>query len=234
MTEIGLIDSVIESAGPVALIGGGDVPGAVAERVLGMAGAVVGADGGAEWLLRRGRMPDAVIGDMDSLTPRWSRRLPPERLHRVTEQDSTDFEKCLTRIEAPLVLGVGFLGAQVDHMLAAFSVLARFPDRPCLLAGSNDVVFHAPPRLRLTLGRGARFSLYPMRQVSGHSVGLEWPIDGVTFAPDARVGTSNRVRGPVELSFDGPGMLVILPVAALADVVAALLGSDARWPALAG
>ncbi|QOL81075.1 thiamine pyrophosphokinase [Pseudooceanicola spongiae] len=233
MTGRGLIQSVIESAGPVALIGGGEVPGAVAERVLAMAGPVVGADGGGEWLLRRGRMPDAVIGDMDSLAPRWARRMPPERLHRIAEQESTDFEKCLTRIDAPLVLGVGFLGARADHMLAAFSVLARFPDRPCLLAGAEDVVFHAPPRLQLTLGRGDRFSLYPMRRVSGRSTGLEWPIDGLAFAPDARIGTSNRVSGPVDLHFDGPGMLVILPAAALADAAAALLGSAAKWPALA-
>ncbi|NIZ11670.1 thiamine diphosphokinase [Pseudooceanicola sp. HF7] len=234
MTQIDQTLSVIESEGPVALIGGGEITGPVAERLMVMCGPVVGADGGAEWLLRKGRMPDAVIGDMDSLKPTWARKIPKDRLFRITEQESTDFEKCLTRIEAPLVIGTGFLGRRVDHMLAAFTVMARYPDRPCLLAGAEDVIFHAPPRLELNLPRGYRFSLFPMGPVTGRSEGLEWPIDGIDFAPDGRIGTSNRVSGPVRLSFDAPGMLVMVPGEALADVAEALLAQTARWSARAG
>ena len=58
--------------------------------------------------------------------------VPPERLHPIPEQDSTDFDKCLRHIAAPLVLGVGFLGGRVDHELAAFSTLVTRCDRPAL------------------------------------------------------------------------------------------------------
>ncbi|MBR9765168.1 MAG: thiamine diphosphokinase [Rhodobacteraceae bacterium] len=227
-------ETVIESAGPVALVGGGAVPGAVSERILALCGPVVAADGGAETLLRRGRMPDAVIGDMDSLGVSWARRLPASALHPVAEQESTDFEKCLTRIEAPLVIGTGFLGPRADHMLAALSVLARFPDRPCLLASESDLAFLCPPELALERPVGERFSLFPMGPVTGRSQGLTWPIDGLDFAPDGRIGTSNRISGPLRIQMEAPGMVVILPVAALEDVAAVLAGSPARWSARAG
>ncbi|WP_119840598.1 thiamine diphosphokinase [Pseudooceanicola algae] len=239
---------VIRSTRPVALFGGGEIPGQLAETVLAMAGAVVGADGGGEWLLERGRLPDAVIGDMDSLRSERVQDIPPERFIRITEQESTDFEKCLTRIEAPLVLGIGFMGGRVDHMLAAFSVLLRHPDRPCLLVGSEDLVFHAPPDVTLTLPCDQPLSLFPLAPVRGQSSGLTWPIEGLDFAPGGRIGTSNKVVGrneagaaqaaegsvAVSLAFDGPGMLVIMPVAAMADVATALLSRPARWPARAG
>jgi len=64
----------------------------------------------------------------------------------------------------------------------------------------------------LELSPGEVFSLFPMAPVRGTSTGLEWPIAGLDFAPAGRIGTSNRVAASrVELSFDAPGMLVILP-----------------------
>ncbi|MBT9385608.1 thiamine diphosphokinase [Pseudooceanicola sp. CBS1P-1] len=221
----------MESAGPVALIGGGEVPDPVAERLLSLCGPVVAADGGADWLLRHGRMPDAVIGDMDSLSLTRQRHLPPDRLFRIAEQDSTDFEKCLSRIAAPLVMGTGFLGQRADHMLAALTVLARYPERRCLLAGPEDIVFLCPPELALERPRGERFSLWPLGPVRGRSEGLEWPIDGLGFAPDDRVGTSNRISGPLRLHMEAPAMLVLMPVAALEEVAARLLSAPGSWPA---
>ena len=228
------LETVIESAGPVALIGGGAIPEPVATRILRLCGPVVAADGGAEYLLRQGQMPDAVIGDMDSLPGTWAQRVPGAALHHVAEQESTDFEKCLTRIAAPLVVGTGFLGPRSDHMLAALSVLARFPARRCLLASETDVVFLCPPELVLDRPVGERFSLFPMEACRGRSKGLEWPIDGLNFAPDGRIGTSNRISGPLRLRMDQPGMVVILPVAALEDVSEALRAQPAQWPAHAG
>ena len=58
--------------------------------------------------------------------------------------------------------------------------------------------------------------------VTGRSAGLRWPIEGLHLAPDGRIGTSNEALGPVHLEFDAPGMLVILPRAALAVATAFL------------
>lgn len=183
---------------------------------------VVAADGGAQKALQFNRVPDLVIGDFDSFSP--DARLPESRLLRIAEQDSTDFEKCLDRIEARRILALGFLGLRQDHTLAALSALAARSPGLCILVGSHDVIVHAPARLRLDLAADTRVSLFPMAEVTGRSSGLHWPIDGLGFSPSGRIGTSNRATGPVHLEFDGPGMLLILPRSALETLLAALDG----------
>ena len=105
------------------------------------AGAV---DGGANVALANGIIPLATIGDLDSIEQEVLSKLSPDHVFKVSEQDSTDFEKCLLRVSAPLIIGVGFTGARLDHTLAAFSSLAKFSDRPCILLDEEDLVFHAP------------------------------------------------------------------------------------------
>lgn len=213
-------DPVLTAPGPVALVGAGPAPAAALEACLARSGPVVAADGGAAAVLAAGRIPDVVIGDLDSIGSRARAAVPPGRLHRVAEQDSTDFEKCLARIDAPLVLAAGFLGGRADHALAALSALARGVGPPCVLVSERDAACHVPARLTLDVPAGTRVSLFPMGPVTGVSEGLRWPIAGLSFAPAGRVGTSNEAVGPVRLSMDGPGMLAIVP----ADMLDALLG----------
>ncbi|MGD9865289.1 MAG: thiamine diphosphokinase [Pseudodonghicola sp.] len=225
-----MTSAIVQFATPVTLIGGGELGVDDLETALTQAPDLIAVDGGASAALEAGYMPEAVIGDFDSISRSTRDRIPPARLFPIREQDSTDFDKALRSVSAPLVLAVGFLGERVDHQLAAFNVLVRYPERPCVLLGKREVIFHAPPRVDLALRPGDVVSLFPMRPVTGRSHGLEWPIDGLQFAPDARVGTSNRALGPVRIETDGPGMLVLVPRAALERVIRAL-APDAFPPA---
>ncbi len=222
---------IVHSQSPVLLVGGGECAEDALTNAMKVSQTIVAADGGAAEVLARGYMPDSVIGDMDSLDAGLQAKLASGVLMHIAEQDSTDFDKCLRHIEAPLVEAHGFLGARVDHQLAAFTVLVRRADRRCVLVGTHDVVFVAPPKLMLDLPIGMRFSLFPMAGLTGLSEGLRWPIDGIAFRPGGRIGTSNEVTGPVTLEMDGRGMLVILPPEALPQVSVALSQSAARWPA---
>lgn len=188
---------------------------------------LVAADGGADRALSAGRMPQAVIGDFDSISSAARKAIPGHRQFPIAEQETTDFDKALRSTRSPFVLALGFVGARVDHGLAVFSALARHSDRACLVVGSQDVVFLCPPELRLTLEPGDRFSLFPLGPVSGRSTGLRWPIDGLDFAPHGTIGTSNEVSArEVTLEFDAPRMLAILPRRRLDRVLSALLP---RW-----
>lgn len=212
---------ILQSRQPVTLIGGGPLGPDDLAQALALAPTVAAADGGADQALARGLTPAAVWGDFDSLSEAARAAIPAENLHRIAEQDSTDFEKCLSRIDAPLVIGLGFSGARQDHFLAALSTLARHLGPPCILLAGDDAIARAPPEIALDLPPGTRVSLFPMGPARGRSQGLEWPIDGLDLAPDGRVGTSNRATGPLRLAIEGP-MLLILPRAHLADLAQAL------------
>ena len=101
---------------------------------------VIAADGGVETALDAGFLPQAIIGDMDSVD---DLNLLPKSIHQIVlpQQDDTDFEKCLQLIDAPLIVGVGFLDGRFDHSLAVLDALARLQhDRPVFLVGANDVL----------------------------------------------------------------------------------------------
>ena len=134
-------------------------------------------------------------------------------------------------IQAPVTLGVGFTGARLDHQLACYNGLVRHPDRRCILLSDTDIAFLAPPVLELPLTTGTRVSLFPLGLVEGVSEGLRWPIGGLVFTPDGRIGTSNQATGPVRLEVTAPKMLVILPRIWLEVVVRALAAQPGSWPA---
>ena len=214
---------IVQSTRGVTLAGGGPFSARDLKLALKRAPVAVAADSGADRLLRFGVIPEAVIGDMDSISAQARAEIPVERQHLVAEQVTTDFDKALRLIKAPLVLALGFAGARLDHGLAAFTTLIARSEQPCILIGPQDVAFAAPPRLDLALKPGEPLSLFPMAAVTGRSEGLEWPIAGISFAPDGMIGTSNRVvASRVMLEFDRRGMLVILPRRRLDAAIRAL------------
>lgn len=222
---------IVQTLEPIALFGGGEASELAVSRALAVTSSIAAADAGAKHALGNGVIPDAVIGDFDSLSEDELAALPQNVLHRIQEQDSTDFDKALRHISAPIIIAVGFTGARLDHTLAAMNTLVARADLRCVLLGEHEVVFVAPPRIELDLPVGTVCSLFPMGPVQGRSEGLKWPIEGLAFSPDGRVGTSNEISGPVILEFDAPNMLVLLPAEHFETVFKQLLDCDAHWPA---
>lgn len=226
-----MLNKIVNSAAPVTLLGAGQLDWAALDLAMTLAPRLVCADGGAAHAQACGLVPEAVIGDLDSLTPEMRAALPAGAVHYIAEQDSTDFDKALRHIAAPLVLAVAFDGSRMDHHLAALHVLVTRAAQRCILITGDQILFVAPPELRLDLPLGSLFSLFPMGEVSGRSVGLRWPIEGLEFAPDRMIGTSNEVAGPVHLHFDQAKMLVILPRSALHAVITGFAQQPVGWPA---
>lgn len=202
--------SALVSRRPVTLVGGAPLIREDLDAALALAPVIAAADSGADRALAAGHVPEVVIGDFDSISDRARGLIPQERLFPIAEQDSTDFEKCLSRIVAPLLIAVGFSGSRHDHFLAVLSVMARKVGPPSILIAGDDVIVACPPRLALDLPLGTRLSLFPMGEARGRSDGLRWPIAGLEFSPMTQIGTSNEVVGPVCIEVSGP-MLLILP-----------------------
>ncbi len=215
----------VQSDTGVTLVGAGHPHPSDIAASMALAPHLVAADGGANSCIAIGVEPVAVIGDLDSITDEARAALPKARIIEYADQDITDFEKCLRLVDAPFVIATGFTDGRLDHTLAVFSVLARCIGPPTLVLGNEDVAFAAPRRLVLDLPGSTRFSLFPMTPVKGSSTGLRWPIDGLTLDPLGRLGTSNQASGRVEIDFDSPGCITLIPRHHLALAIAALTGS---------
>lgn len=175
---------------------------------------IFAADGGVHTALAHNYFPRAVIGDMDSIGSPRQLDTTIECIHQAG-QDDTDFEKCIKLINAPLIVGFGFLGARQDHMLAVLHTLASHQDsKQIILVGHDDVMLRVRGDCQFHLPIDTRFSLWPLGQQNFvQSQGLAWPIDGLTMEIGKQGGTSNRVNAKKVYIEAGPGdgYMVILP-----------------------
>ena len=205
---------------PVTLVGGGEASPGLVNVALHLAPTLVAADGGARLAREAGAMPEAVIGDFDSL---GALDIPKDRLHHRPDQNATDFDKCLAEVDAPLFLAVGFLGGRLDHQLASMTTILREP-RPVILMSGSEIAFIAPRRIALDLPPESPCSLYPLIPAILTTRGLRYPLTAAKVAPDGLTSTSNHVKdGPVMIETDRHAVLVTLPLQALGIVCDALL-----------
>jgi thiamine pyrophosphokinase len=214
-------NKILQYATPVVLAGGGDIQIDVVLRLCKAGWPVIAADGGADLLSGAGVVPDAVVGDLDSITD-IKRYQSTTQLIEVSEQDTTDFEKCLYTVAAPLYVATGFTGSRLDHTLASMHVLHRYVDsHRVLLAAGDDVCFAHRGDLSIAASEGTRFSVFPLT-ASGfsESEGLLYPLDGLKLASGGLIGTSNSVVAEcVSLRSKRGVYCVIMPVQQLDALV---------------
>jgi len=211
---------------PVILVGGGAVNQAAFEEIMQFGYPVIAADGGANFLRQANICPDAIIGDMDSISDKehW---VGKTQFLEIAEQDTTDFEKCLYVTNAPLYYGFGLLGGRFDHSLAAIHVLTKYAGtKEVLIVDNIDIVITATGAVTFDLDPGERISIYPLTKVRFEgSTGLKFPLKGLTFKQGTMIGTSNEALGGiVEIKADSSGSyLVILGVSHLASIARGLV-----------
>ena len=212
-------EQVVDSKTAICFVGGALVADAAFAAVAPLVAGYVGVDGGADHLLARDITPMAVIGDLDSLSEVARERFSACLCH-VGEQESTDFEKALTRVAAPHIIALGFTGGRMDHALSVLNVMARHPQPAVLLVDADDVSYLAPQGDSvITMPAGARVSLMPLGDVHASVSGVRWPFTDWALHPTGRNSASNMAMGgPVRISAQGP-LLVTLPLAHLVEAV---------------
>ncbi len=214
---------IVHEKHPVLLIGGAGCTKKVFDQTLISAPILVAADGAAAIALNYGRVPDFVIGDFDSLDPVTIAQIPPERMFPIPEQDHTDFHKCLSRINSPLVLAVGFTGGRIDHELAVYHGLVMNAHQPCIVIGETDICFAVRGGITMDLPKGTRVSLFPMGNCTVSATGLKWSFENLHMAPDHKIGTSNQaIGGGITVTASHSNLLCILPKAHLDQAMSAL------------
>ena len=203
------MDNLFQHDQPVILVGAGQV-NKDAFQQLPEELPVIGVDGGGNTLQDLGRPPSLVLGDMDSFTSDPGIDCP---IIPISDQDSTDFEKALGLIKAPLLIGLGFLSDRLDHAVAALDALAK-TKTPTLLIGESECVAVLDRGLTWQLEPGVRISIIPWPQQSFvSSIGLKYRLDDLTLKLTERLGSSNEsLGGKVGITPKPGGLgLVMLP-----------------------
>ena len=179
--------------GVLAIVGGGALDEHLLRKLAADGAHLIGADGGGDVVRAAGLVPEAIIGDFDSLTDpaSWDART---KLIRIAEQETTDFEKALYSTSAPVTVGLGMTGKRFDHTLAALDAVPRYAaKRRIILVDEYDIALALGGSFDFTVEPGTRVSVHPLTTTKfRRSTGLKYPLDGLTLAPGIRTGTSNE------------------------------------------
>ena len=193
----------------VTLVGGAGFSKDLLSRSLVLAEDIVAADGGANFL-PVSSVPKYILGDLDSVVSpeKWIEK--GSKLIKMSDQDSTDFDKCISVIESKKIIALGFMDQRLDHFLAVCSSLVK-NRRLIFVVGKRDIIFHLPNDFSIKLPINSRVSLFPLNEIKTvEAVGLKHPVENLKFSPMGKIGTSNvSTRENIRISYDGSGMLGI-------------------------
>ncbi len=208
----------------VVVAGGPNVAGSLVTRlVVGERRFLLCTDGGATAALNLGLVPDLVLGDFDSLSPKDEARVielgcPVQRY--PVEKDKTDSELALDYLaeaKAGPVLMTGGFGGRFDHALANLALLPRFADRGLEVViddGDTRAVLVSPERPATVEGEpGDIVSLFPdTAACSGVTLeGLKYPLFGATLVRGTTLGVSNALCGrSARVSLTDGRLIVVL------------------------
>ena len=196
--------------------------------LLDSADAVVCCDGSVVKYLRYGkrrygqeRMPEAVVGDMDTLPKGWQKKLEGLIVHEA-EQDDNDQTKAMRYVLAkhPDVTEIHILGAsgrREDHTIGNLGLLMEYTrlfdlgDRRVSMVSDFGTAFALTDSSDLHLGEGRRISVFSAdNSLKITSEGLEWPLDEVVFDAWWKA-TLNRTSAPiVSLHFNHPAPVLVM------------------------
>jgi thiamine pyrophosphokinase len=181
---------------------------------------VVCADGGTHHALGLGLMPDAVVGDLDSLTTADEQRLLDAGVairRHPRDKDETDLQLALDealREGARSILIVAGLGRRLDQTLGNISLMSdpRLSGIDCRMDDGLEEVYFCRSSSEIQGMAGDVVSLIPWGEgVTGvRTNGLRWMLSGDSLKPYRSRGISNEMETvPASVTIES-GLLLIV------------------------
>lgn len=191
---------------------------------------VVCCDGALDTYLRHFsgrnlRRPDAVVGDMDSLSKKTAERFRDIAV-KIDEQETNDQSKAFHYIlehfpDVDTIHILGATGKREDHTIGNLSLLMEYARemrrQDCGRTVSVDIVsdwstaFAITDTCTLDVGEGRSVSIIcPDNSLNIKSEGLVWPTDNVVF-DNLWQATLNRASADrISLTFSHPSIALII------------------------
>lgn len=180
--------------------------GAWVKACLARARFAIAADGGVRHLLALGRLPDVLIGDLDSLPTDTEVPEAGEIIRHSPDKNETDLELALLyavdRYPDAEVWILGGTGGRLDHTLANLLLLAhpRLIGRPIRFVDESESAWLIsalePPVEALVAGApGDVVSLLPLGGPARvrRTTGLRWPLHDEVLEFGPARGVSNEL-----------------------------------------
>ena len=177
----------------------------------------VAADGGANRLISLNLIPDAVVGDLDSLNLEVKKQLPDSILFHIKEQNTNDADKavrhCLKKGYNEINL-VGADGRRQDQLLSALEILYKYSSKARIILWTKlERMEFASQTWEENLQLGTTISLLPIFGGAEGIIttGLKFKINNSDLIPGKPPsGISNLVESnPISITLKKGQLLIV-------------------------
>lgn len=169
------------------------------------------------------KLPDLVIGDMDSLSEAMKRKYS-DIIVKVDEQEHNDQTKAFTWIMENIsdvndIRIFGATGAREDHTIGNISLLMEYARRFDLdsrginveMISDHATMFAITDSTEIDCGIGRKVSVFsPDNSLRIQSEGLEWPLDEVVFDNWWKATLNRASQDTVKLRFSHRSIALIM------------------------
>jgi len=175
---------------------------------------IVCCDGSAETLLNAGMIPEAIVGDMDTIKKGTAKRFS-DRIYRDKDQDINDLTKavtwCIKRDFRDIVI-LGATGKREDHTIGNISLLAEY-------AKDADIIMVTDTGILRPFLESCKVPSFPGQQVSIFSInsetvitskGLKYPLKNRKLRNWWHATLNEAVGETFTLEFTGGPVIVYL------------------------
>lgn len=178
---------------------------------------VICADGGLRHLSALDRLPDLLVGDMDSLDEAVLDGIPVERY--PSEKDDTD---TMIAVKRGLSFGCeefflyGCLGGRLDHTFANIQTLLyleKMGKKAALLDGTAEIYVLSCGEIVFDAVRAGMISVFALSEkaLGVYLEGLKYPLADAELTNDFPLGVSNEFIGkPSRISVKQGDLLLFL------------------------
>lgn len=181
---------------------------------------IIAANGGTKHILKLGRLPDVVIGDLDSLDKKTKKKLERNKVAIISypsDKDWTDTElgiKYAVKQGFKEIILTGFLGRRIDHLLANLLMMAGLIDKldRLMIVEGKQEIYVVKDGLEIKGKQGDLVSLIPLLgDCQGVTTrGLKYRLDNESLEFGKSRGVSNvMLAGKARIDLKKGKLLVI-------------------------
>mgnify|MGYP000975231144 CR=1 FL=1 len=177
---------------------------------------IIAADGATNQLMKKGIIPNFIVGDLDSCKNKYINSIPVNNLIHIPEQDTNDFEKNINFAQNQnwkKILIFGFHGGELEHTLNNWSIIKKYSTKLQLL------IFESK-RYCFPLGKGEYsistkdneiISLIPQCKAILTTIGLKWELSNEELQLGVREGARNRaIKDKIQIHIHSGEILLFL------------------------
>ncbi len=159
-------------------------------------------------------LPDAVVGDLDSVSPEL-KSLLADRLHHFPSQDINDLTKAMRYVtkslKAKSVLLLGASGERDDHFLANIALLPTYVELvdDLIMLTDQGAFYLVKDEASFDVVIGQQVSVFNFSQSPITLKGVHWALEEAVL-PELWCGTLNRADEPlISLKTTTPSLLYL-------------------------